>query len=390
MKPASLLFVITMILSACSQEGGTSADEKKQELADARKEYQSLREKIDKLEAELKEIDPEFAKQANKAILVSTLVPGKDTFVHRIDVRGSVSSRRNVMISAEIPARIERVNVREGQSVSKGDVLVTMDADIINSNIRELKTQLELANTMFERQERLWKQKIGTEMQYLQAKNSKESLESRLAAAQAQLSQAIVRAPFSGTVDQVPAREGEMAAPGMPLVRLNSPQDMYIEAEVSERYLGKVAKGDEVEVYFPIQDKRVNTTIAAVSDVINAENRTFRIDVRLPQVDFKLKPNQVTVLKVTDYTKKEAVSVPTHLVLRDDKGEYVYAIGNQDKSTVAKKVRVKSGLTYAGVTEIVEGLSGEEVLIDKGFRDVAEGVHVAVAKQEEIGKVAHN
>src|SRR5690606_15765239 len=105
---------------------------------------------------------------------------------------------------------------------------------------------------------------------------------------------------------------------------------------------------------------------------------------------FKLKPNQVTVLKVTDYTKKEAVSVPTHLVLRDDKGEYVYAIGNQDKSTVAKKVRVKSGLTYAGVTEIVEGLSGEEVLIDKGFRDVAEGVHVAVAKQEEIGKVAHN
>src|SRR5690606_30700 len=232
--------------------------------------------------------------------------------------------------------------------------------------------------------------KIGTEMQYLQAKNTKESLESRLSAAQAQLSQAIVRAPFSGSVDQVPAREGEMAAPGTPLVRLNSPQDMYIEAEVSERYLGKIAKGDAVEVYFPIQDQRINTTIAAVSDVINAENRTFRLDVRLPQVDFKLKPNQVTVLKVTDYTHKEAVAVPTHLVLKDDKGEYVYSIENKDKNTVAKKVRVKSGLTYDGVTEIVEGLSGEEVLIDKGFRDVAEGVHVAIATQDEIGKVAHN
>ncbi len=389
MKATGLLFVFLIILSACSQEG-SSAEEKKKELADARKEYQTLREKIEQLEEELKAIDPEFAKQANKAILVSTLVPGKDTFEHRIDVRGSVASRRNVMISAEIPARIERVNVREGQSVSKGDVLVSMDADIINSNIRELKTQLELANTMFERQKRLWEQKIGTEMQYLQAKNTKESLESRLGAAQAQLGQAIVRAPFSGSVDQVPAREGEMAAPGTPLVRLNSPQDMYIEAEVSERYLGKIAKGDKVEIYFPIQDQRINTTIAAVSDVINAENRTFRIDVRLPNVDFKLKPNQVTILNVTDYTRKDAVSIPTRLVLRDDKGEYVYAIENKDKSTVAKKIRVKSGLTYSGATEIVEGLTGEEVLIDKGFRDVAEGVHVAVTKQEEIGKVARN
>jgi RND family efflux transporter MFP subunit len=390
MKSSYLVILFALAATSCSKEGATDAERKKQELADARKEYQELKTKINTLESELKELDPEFAKETDKAILVSSFVPGKNTFQHKFDVRGSVKSKRNVLMSAEIPARIDRVHVRQGQNVSKGQLLVSLDADVLNNSIKELETQLELANTIYERQARLWEQKIGTEVQYLQAKNNKESLESRLATTKSQIAQANLRAPFSGSVDEVPAREGEMASPGIPLVRLTSPEDMYIEAEVSERFLGKVVPGDRVEVQFPMQEKSIESTVAAVSDVINPENRTFRVDVRIPGSNIDLRPNQVTILQITDYVKKDAISIPTRLLLRDDQGEYVYAIEKKGKDDVAKKIRVKSGMTYSGQTEIIEGLKGDEQLIDKGFRDVAEGVQVAVAKPEEIGKVATN
>lgn len=390
MKPSHILIVLAFSVAACSQESGSEVEQKKKALADARKEYQELRNKINTLETELKQIDPEFAKENDKAILVSSFVPGKNTFQHKFDVRGSVKSKRNVLMSAEVPARINRVHVRQGQNVTKGQLLVSLDADVLNNSIKELETQLELANTIYERQARLWEQKIGTEVQYLQAKNNKESLESKLATVKSQIAQSSVRAPFSGSVDEVPAREGEMASPGVPLVRLTSPEDMYIEAEVSERYLGKVVPGDRVDVQFPMQEESIESTIAAVSDVINPENRTFRVDVRLPSTRIELRPNQVTILQITDYIKKDAIAVPTRLVLRDDQGEYVYAIEKKGSDNVAKKVRIKSGLTYSGQTEILEGLQGNEQLIDKGFRDVAEGVQVAIAKPEEIGKVAAN
>ena len=390
MKSSYVVILFALAATSCSKEGATDAERKKQELADARKEYQELKTKINTLESELKELDPEFAKETDKAILVSSFVPEKNTFQHKFDVRGSVKSKRNVLMSAEIPARIDRVHVRQGQNVSKGQLLVSLDADVLNNSIKELETQLELANTIYERQARLWEQKIGTEVQYLQAKNNKESLESRLATTKSQIAQANLRAPFSGSVDEVPAREGEMASPGIPLVRLTSPEDMYIEAEISERFLGKVVPGDRVEVQFPMQEKSIESTVAAVSDVINPENRTFRVDVRIPGSNIDLRPNQVTILQITDYVKKDAISIPTRLLLRDDQGEYVYAIEKKGKDDVAKKIRVKSGMTYSGQTEIIEGLKGDEQLIDKGFRDVAEGVQVAVAKPEEIGKVATN
>src|SRR5690606_14136693 len=195
-----------------------------------------------------------------------------------------------VMISAETAGTIERVHVKEGQRVGAGQVLVTLDAAILRNAVAELKTSLELANTIFEKQSRLWEQKIGTEVQYLEAKNNKESLERKLATTQSQLAQAVVKAPFAGTVDDVTAREGEMASPGVPLVRITSPQDTYIKADISERYIGKLGVGDEVEVYFPVQDMRAKSTIAAVSQVINPENRTFSVEVKIPKVDITLKP----------------------------------------------------------------------------------------------------
>lgn len=384
----SIFVVLTfvLILPGCQQDT-SDAVEKKKELQEARKEYQALKDKITKLEGELKEIDPEYAKETDKAVMVSTLVASKTSFEHKVDIRGSVASRKNVLISAQIPGMIQNVHVREGQKVNKGQVLVSLDADIIRSNIKELQTALELANIMYEKQARLWEQKIGTEVQYLQAKNNKESLENKLVTTNAQLDQAIIRAPFSGNIDEVHARSGETTSPGAPLIRIMSPEDMYIHADVSERFMGKVVTGDKVEVYFPVQDKKISTVISSVSSMINPENRTFRIEVRLPKTDFVLKPNQVSILEIRDYFKDEAFSIPTRLILRDDEGEYVYAIAKNNNDIVATKLRVKSGLSYGGKTEILEGLKGNEELVDKGFRDIAEGVEVAIAPSEEVSVI---
>ncbi|MDQ3392991.1 MAG: efflux RND transporter periplasmic adaptor subunit [Bacteroidota bacterium] len=387
-KSIYIILVFALAVTACGGDNSDAA-EKRKELQEARKEYQSLKEKIAKLETDLKEIDPDYAQESHKAILVSTITAKKNPFEHKVDVRGAVASRKNVLISGQVPGVIQNVHVVEGQEVNKGQLLVSLDAQIIKSSINELNSALELANTLNEKQTRLWEQKIGTEVQYLQAKNNKESIESKLATAQAQLNQAIIRAPFKGIVDEVQARQGEMSSPGMPLVRITSPDDMYIQADVSERYVGKVVTGDKVEVYFPVQDKRLISSISSVSSVINAENRTFRVEVKLPKTEAVLKPNQVTILEIIDYVNPEAIALPTRLILRDDQGEYVYAIAKNNNNNVATKVRVKSGLSYNGQTEILEGLKGSEELVDKGFRDITEGVEVAIAANEETKKVSN-
>lgn len=385
MKKNYLLITVIVFLAACGQ-GGSDVESKKKELEKAKKEYQALKDKIDQLEKDLISMDPEYAKEVNKAVLVSTFKPAQKPFEHKIEVRGSVQSRRNVLISSQISGSIERVHVREGQQVNKGQVLIELDADVIKNSIAELRTSLELANAIYEKQAKLWEQKIGTEVQYLQAKNNKESLESRLATAYAQLDQAIVRAPFSGNIDNVPAREGELAAPGVPLVRITSKQDMYINADVSERYIGKFSEGDVVEIYFPVQDKIVESKISAVSQVINPDNRTFTVEVSLPKTDLTLKPNQVAILNMRDYYSEDAFVVPTKLIQVDSQGQYIYEVKKEGDKQIAKKLYVKTGVTYDGNTEITEGITGTEILVGEGFRDLSDNVEVAISSADALGK----
>lgn len=374
---------LMFIAFACSEKQAeqSAAEQKRAELEKAKLEYEEIRAKVATLEKELKDLDPDYVKVNTNAILVSTFTPVKQQFEHKMEVRGAVESRRNVLISAVAGGEIKAVHVREGQQVKKGDLLISLDADIIRNNISELKTALELANIVFEKQERLWKQNIGTEIQYLQAKNNKESLERRLATAHAQLDQAIIRAPFTGTIDEVRAREGELASPGLPLLRMMSPDEMYIKAEVSERFIGRFSQGDKVEVYFPSLDKNLNASITAVGQVINPENRTFTVEIDLQKnLGFTLKPNQVSVLRMRDYFNPEAYVVPTKLVQRDDQGTFVFALTNKGEQQVAQKVHVTTGFSYDSHTEIVGGIAGNEVLVDKGFRELTEGVEVVVAE----------
>ncbi|MBL7861873.1 MAG: efflux RND transporter periplasmic adaptor subunit [Cyclobacteriaceae bacterium] len=376
------VLLILFVLAACGNpEADSGLEAKKKELESARNEMISLKEKIGTLEKEIVAMDPTFARN-NNAVLISTWTLEAKPFAHFVDVRGAVESRKNVSLSAMTGGKVDQVYVREGQSVTAGQVLVSLEADILNSTIAELKTSLELATTIYEKQEKLWAQKIGSEVQYLQAKNNKESLEKRLEVAKAQLDQTMVKAPFSGTIDRVDALVGEMASPGIPLVRMVNPNDMYVKADVSEDFIGKLKAGDGVEIFFPAFDKKIKSTILSVGQVINAENRTFRVEARLEN-EVNAKPNQVVVISVRDYVNPKVFQIPTKILQRDSEGQYVFRIENQENTPVAKKVYVEPGLSYDGLTEILKGLTGTEQLVYEGFREVTEGAELKIAKTEK-------
>jgi RND family efflux transporter MFP subunit len=389
MKNNYLIIALTVLAVACGapSDDNQNLEAKKKDLEAARKEFASLKEKIEKLEKEISEEDSTF-QQTENAILVSTFIAEKKPFEHKVEVRGAVESRKNVLISAQTIGEVERVHVREGQQVTKGQVLVSQNADVTRNSIAELKTSLELANSVYEKQSKLWEQKIGTEIQYLQAKNNKESLDRKLATAYAQLDMAIVKAPFSGTIDELPAREGEVASPGIPLVRIVSQQDMYIKADVSERFIGKFKAGDPVEIYFPTLDKKVASKVASVGQVINPENRTFVVEVALPRIDFNVKPNQVTVLELRDYVSEATLAVPTRIIQRDEDGQFIFVVDDRGERKLARKVHVVTGISYNSQTEILEGLEGSELIVDQGYRDLTEGVEVNLSKEakKEIAK----
>ncbi|MFN3840900.1 MAG: efflux RND transporter periplasmic adaptor subunit [Cyclobacteriaceae bacterium] len=391
MKNKFYIISIIALAGACSKPEVSNLDAKKQELEKAKSELAALNETIASLEKEIATLDPEFARQNSKAILVSTFVAEKRPFEHKVEVRGSVESRKNVLITAQTGGEIKRVYVREGQRVTKGQTLVLLDAEIIENTIAELKTALELATAVYDRQAKLWEQKVGTEIQYLQAKNNKESLERRLATAKSQRDQAVVKAPFAGTVDQLPAKEGEIASPGMPLVRLVSPADSYIKADVSERFIGKFKTGDPVEIYFPSVNQHLTSKISSVSQVINSENRTFVVEVHLPDVNFVVKPNQVVVLQLRDYLSDETLAVPTRIIQTDEDGQFIYIVDNREGKMLARKVHVTTGITSKAETEIIDGLQGSELIVNEGYRDLTEGVEVVIEKsKEEVKRIAKN
>lgn len=372
------MFVAAAVV-ACGGGGNQDLAAKKEELKALQSQSIELSTRISQLEMEIKEADPDFMKHKS-AILVSTEILKKKKFEHKVEIRGVVASKKNVLLSSETIGKVTSIHVSEGQKVAKGDVLVSLDAAMVRNNIKQVKAQLDLANEIFERQERLWQKNIGTEVQYLQAKTNRENLEGQLGVLNSQLNMMIIKAPFNGVVDNLPARLGEVASPGMPLVRLVSPNDAYILADVSESFLGKFTKNQDVEVYFPSQNKRVNSSIRAVGQTIKAENRTFELEIELPELDFPAQPNQVVVLHLVDYRNDKSLVVPTKVIQRDNKGNYVYLVSNQKGKQVAAKAHIMLGYSFDLTTEIVSGVSEGQSLVTQGYRDLSEGVEVSIAQ----------
>jgi membrane fusion protein, multidrug efflux system len=380
MKTRNLILVAiaAVLLNACQKPD--PLDAKKATLKEKKEELQKIRTSITELEKEIGLLDPEFGKKNRKATLITTSSVEKKNFEHYLEVSGGVLSRRNVLISAENMGSINRILAKEGFDVKKGQLIISMDTELYQRSLDQLQTEYSLAKTMFEKQSNLWKQNIGTEVQYLESKNRKESLENQIANVKTQIEKSQIRAPFDGTIEAVMVREGEMAQMGSPLVRIVNHRDMYVKADLSESYVGNFKKGDSVSILFPSINRTIESTISSIGQVIDEKNRTFAVEAMLPLTDFTIKPNLIVTLKIMDHKIADAVVVPSKLIQRDNHGEFVFIAEMDGDELVARKVQVERGMTYKNYTVINDGLRGAETLINEGFRDVADGTKLKVVE----------
>lgn len=373
-----LIFILPLAIVACGQETDKVAVKQK-ELSKAKEELFSLKEKINELEKELADLGVDESNLTRP--LVTTVAVKPTFFEHKVDVRGTVQSRNNILLSAETPAAVKVVHVVEGQQVKKGQILITQDSEILKRNIEELRSSLELAATVYERQKKLWEQNIGTEVQYLEAKNRKESLELKLATTQSQLNKTKIKAPFNGIVDMIDIRVGEMAQPGFPIIRLVSMSNMYIKADVSESFVGKFKQGQTVDVYFPSTDIRIKSSVKSIGLVINPNNRTFEVEVGIP-ANMTVKPNMIAVLTLTDYKNEQAMVVPTKIIQSDRRGKFVYKVAAVDGDIKqAERVEIELGITNGKETEITSGLKEGDELVLKGGLGLTDGAEVKVVEE---------
>ena len=305
-----------------------------------------------------------------KKVPVTVIKVQQKTFEHFFEVHGNVEASENAAIYTQVPGRISQIHVIEGQEVRKGDLLISIDAAQLESGIKELEKGLELANKMYVKQKALWDQKIGSEVQFLEIKNNKETLEQRLVTTKEQLNMYKIRAPFNGVVDDVVPKIGEAAAPGFPVARVLNLRKVYLEGAVSEKYISSVHAGGFVEVKFPSLGESVKGKVSRVGNFINPANRTFQVKVEFNNVKGKYKPNQLAVMKIRDYQAEDAIVIPSRIVQQDRSGQdYVYTFEGKGVQRV-KKIELKLGAFYDGFVEVVSGLDSSIVLIDKGSKSV--------------------
>lgn len=375
-KTHLIAFTLLVLVTACGggDKGGENGVlEVKAKLAEKRKALDKLRVDISKLEKKLEKLDPSYAKQKieAKTTLVTTLPVSKESFTRFVEVRGKVTSDKNVILNAQTQGLVTYIAAQEGQFVGAGQSLVAQENSVLASSLEEVKTQLKLANALFDRQDKLWKQKIGTEIQYLQAKNNKESLERKIKTIQTQMALSSITAPFSGVVDEIFVKKGQNVGPMNQILRLVSLDQIQVQADVSESYLGRINKGDKVKVKFPSLNIERVAAIKTIGQIINPNNRTFRVELQLANPNRTLKPDLQAVLELKDFTKKEALVIPANLIQRDKTGDFVYVLDKEDGKMMAKKVLIKTGGVFKNRAMVENGLKGDEMLIVQGFKDVA-------------------
>jgi membrane fusion protein (multidrug efflux system) len=309
-----------------------------------------------------------------KTVAVTTGTVDVKTFEHFFEVHGNVEVEENAALFAEAPGTIKKIAVKEGQQVKKGQLIIALDASAAESGLKELQKGYELANKVFEKQSALWDQKIGSEIQFLEAKNRKESLEQKLTTMKEQLDMYNIRAPFAGIVDEIMPRVGEAAAPGFPVARVLNLRKIYLESDVSEKYISTLKAGSFVSVMFPSLNEEVIAKVTRVGNFINPANRTFKLRVEFPNPNGKYKPNQLAVLKIRDYMADQSIVIPSKIIQQDrDGNDYVYTFTNDGKNDRVKKLIIKVGQEYKGAAEILKGLDSNTVFIYKGAKNVQSG-----------------
>jgi membrane fusion protein, multidrug efflux system len=363
----SFALAITVLVTACNNHEELKGLEQLAQQRDSLKTvYTSIGDKLKEIDAQIALLD---TANQTKGVLVSTQQIGLEKFEHFVEMHGILESEKNVTINAETNGTIRSIRVSKGQKVEKGQVLLVLDSDIIQKNIDEIETAYELANTIFQRQEKLWKQNIGSEIQFLEAKNRKESMDQKLKTLKAQRDMSTVKAPFSGIVDDIYPKEGEMASPMSPLLRLINGDKFYMTADVPENYLSVIKNGTDVLVKIPSLNTEVWSKISRVGQYINPNNRTFKIQVNIENKDQMLRPNLLSVMMVKTFGADSAVTVPSAAVQQDVRGiEYVLVVNQNGSTKTAKRIDVKTGLSAKNKILISEGLTGKEEVIIEGGR----------------------
>ena len=369
---ALLVLALALSFTACNQGGGS----KEEQLAALKAEQDQIQAKISTLESELK-AEGKTVATAVVAVPVAVQPVTAQNFNHYLEVQGKIDFDQTAAISPKVPGVLTSVRVSRGGQVRKGQVMATIDASVLETSIAELRTSLDLARTVYEKQKRLWDQKIGTEIQYLTAKNNKESLERKLATLRQQQDQYYIKAPISGIVDEFIPKVGEAVSPAspLPMAHLVNMAGTKVVAEISEAYADRVNKGDEALIYLPDLKEEVAAVVSTVSRSINASSRSFTIelDLKNKNTGVELRPNMIAVVKIKDYAKEGATVLPINLVQKDESGDFVYVAAKEGNQHIVRKKKVTTGLTYGGKAEVTSGLAFNDQIITVGYQNLNEG-----------------
>lgn len=369
MKKLSIYILAALVVAACGSK------DPRAELEELKTQKRDIEKRIAELEIQVGATDT----TVQEAVEVAVIVPGKIPFTVTDNFQGVVESEENVNLSSESGGKILKIQVKEGDMVSKGQALAVLDGDLIAKNIEEVENALELAETSYQRQKNLWDQKIGSEIQFLQAKNQKENLEKRLNTLRTQLGKQTLKAPVAGMVDKLFLKEGEVAGPGVPVCRVVNNDRIKITADISEKFVGRFKKGEKVGILLTALNENLEGRIRSVGQVIDPNNRTFSliVDPIMPKNRDILKANMLTSISIASYTKPDAVVLPTSIIQFDPQGNFVFAAENN----TVKKIMVETGSSSNGLTEVTGGLSGSEKIIAEGIKSIEVGGKVIIREQ---------
>lgn len=372
MKNLPILFVsLSFLAYSCGQKQDNSLEGKKARLQKWKEEVASLSDSIRRTEKEVN-LAGGGASAEERVKYVTTTDVQPSVFKHFVSVQGSLEAEENVMVSSKMPGMITSVLVKEGDIVSAGQVVAVLDDEIIRKSIDEVKASLELVTTMFEKQKSLWDQKIGTEMQYLNLKNQKEGLESKLATLNSQKGQSRVIAPFSGVIDAVFVKQGSVASPGVPLMQLVNTSDLKVTAKVPDSYVSFIKNGDFVQIEFPDLNRTMDAKVTYVGRIVDPLSRTFKVEVKIPSGGADLKPNLLALIRINDKTESNAIVIDENIVQGTEDGKIVFVAGENGSRKQSVMKKVVTGLSYNGRVQIVSGLQPGDKLITTGFQDLVD------------------
>lgn len=387
MKHILSSLLIGLVVASCGgdKKMSTEAIIEKGDLKQLREKRGELVSEADAIAQEITLLDNAIGKLDvnHKLALISTITAKDTVFNHFLELQADVQTKENILLNAEFAGTLQQVYVTEGQKVSKGQMLAKIDDGGLSQQLAQLEVQANLAKTTFERQQNLWNQKIGSEIQYLQAKTNYEAQAKAVSQMKSQLAKTVIRAPFSGTIDDVITEKGSVVAPGAPVMRIVSLNNMYLEAEVPEKYIKSITKGSDVIVDFPILGTSLETTISQASSYINPGNRSFKIQINIPNKDGQIKPNLTGKIRIKDYSNPKVITVPISIISENAEGEqYLYIVENiaKDNSATAKKLIVTTGKTQGNEIEILKGINDGDQIIKEGARSVKDGQKVSIIK----------